>query len=181
MPWRSLCALLVPSAALAAGVGLQRIFEGPQPAGDAALRWLLWSTGPGLAVGGICGLALRRRLLWTAYGIVAPWATALMVSALWVAALPLREVIYDRREAACRASGRTVCSAAEFTSRCAERGAGLGEPQQKLCGAEGCTYRWIYAGPFRSPIPEPPLLCSVVADPAGKGLRFALLRTSPLP
>jgi hypothetical protein len=180
MPWRALSALLVPSAALAAGVGLQRFFEGAQPAGDALLRWLLWSSGAGLVAGALAGLALRGRILWIVYGLAAPWLAAGLVLAAFTATRPLREALADRREAACRSSGRAVCSEAEFVARCAEAAQGsgqaaLGEPLQKLCDAQGCTFRWVYAGPFRSSTPAEALLCSVVADPAGKGVRYALL------
>jgi hypothetical protein len=101
---------------------------------------------------------------------------------------PVREGLADQREQACRASGRSVCTVPEFTAACAEASrdpgrSSLREPQQKLCDTQGCTFRWVYPGPFR---PENrtaagALLCSVVADPAGKGVRYALIRASEIP
>jgi hypothetical protein len=184
LPWRALGALFVPAAALAGGVGLQRFFEGQLPTGDALLRWLLWSSGAGLAVGAVVGMFSRKPGRWAAYGVLAPWAAAGLVGGIVAAVRPLRDALADRREASCRAEGRAVCSVPEFVSRCAEaakeprRGPTLlGEPQQKLCDAQGCTFRWTYSGPFRPETYVDPgvLLCSVVADAAGKGVRYALM------
>jgi hypothetical protein len=176
-PWRALAAFFVPAAALAAGVGLQRFFEGPLPPGDALLRWMNWSSGAGLAVGALVGLLWRKPFRWAAYGAVAPWAAAGLVGAAVAAARPVREALADHREKTCREAGRAVCSVPEFVAGCARSGAGLGEPQVKLCTDKGCTFRWIYPGPFRPDAYVAPgaLLCSVVADAAGKGVRYALM------
>ena len=192
MPWRALGALFVPAAALAAGTGLQRFFEGPIPPGDALLRWMLWSTGAGLLAGILGGLALQKKKLffffWAAYGAGAPWAVAGLVAGAVAAVRPVREGLADQREQACRASGRSVCTVPEFTAACAEASrdpgrSSLREPQQKLCDTQGCTFRWVYPGPFRPETRTVPgaLLCSVVADPAGKGVRYALIRASEIP
>jgi hypothetical protein len=77
----------VPAAALALGVGLQRLAEGPAPQGDPFVRWLVWSSGAGLIIGALTGLALRKRLLWTVYGLTAPWMVAALV---WGGMLALR-------------------------------------------------------------------------------------------
>jgi hypothetical protein len=115
MPWRALGALFVPAAALAAGVGLQRAFEGPIPSGDAPLRWLLWSWAAGILAGlGGYGAAEKKIIFffWAGYGVVAPWAVAGLVAGAVAAVRPVREGLADRREHACRASGRSVCTAA---------------------------------------------------------------------
>jgi hypothetical protein len=70
----------VPAAALASGVGLQRLVEGPAPQGDPLVRWLVWSSGAGLIIGALAGLALGKRLLWALYGLTAPWVVAALVS-----------------------------------------------------------------------------------------------------
>ncbi len=76
VPWRALLALFVPAAALAAGTGLQRLFE--SASSDPVLHWLAWSSGAGLVVGALAGL-LRRQMFWPAYGLVAPWLLAGLV------------------------------------------------------------------------------------------------------
>jgi hypothetical protein len=177
-PWRTLLIFLVPAAALAAGTVLQRVFEGLNPAGDALLRWLGWSCGAGVLVGLVVGLARRKRLAWTIYGAVAPWAAAALVVGGVRAAKPVRELVADRRETACRDGGRTVCSVEEFRSRCA-RGdaAALGTPRSKTCAISSCTSRWLYSGPFRPDNHVAPgsLLCSMVVDNQGKLARASLL------
>src|SRR5581483_8879389 len=60
MPWRAIAAVAVPAAALAGGVGLQRLLEGPTPPGDPIVRWLLWSSGAGLLAGAVAGLLLKK-------------------------------------------------------------------------------------------------------------------------
>jgi hypothetical protein len=70
----------VPAAALASGVGLQRLVEGAAPRGEPLVRWLVWSSGAGLIIGALTGLALRKRLFWTLYGLTAPWVVAALVS-----------------------------------------------------------------------------------------------------
>ena len=150
--------------------------------GDALVRWLLWSSGAGLVLGALVGLA-RKHFSWAMYGAIAPSATVALVAGLVAAVRPVREAVADQQEQACRASGRAICSAYAFTAACAEATrepgrSALGEPQQKLCDGQGCTFRWVYVGPFR-PETYPAsatLLCSVVADVAGKGVRYALLR-----
>jgi hypothetical protein len=184
VPWRALAAFLLPAAALAAGTGLQRVMEGSATAGDPVLRWLCWSAGAGLALGALAGLALGRKLLWAAYGAAAPWMAAGLVAGGTLAARPLAEKLADRREAGCRAEGRAVCSAAEFTARCAEASAEpararslLGEPRQSACTAQGCAWRWVYAGPFRPDAPAAPsaLHCSVLTDAQGRGVRHWMM------
>jgi hypothetical protein len=94
LPWRKLAVLFVPAAALAAGVGLQLVFEGPQPEGDSLLRWLCWSSGAGLAIGAAAGaLACRRperRAAWAFFGAASPWALAGLVLLAGEAPRPLR-------------------------------------------------------------------------------------------
>jgi hypothetical protein len=74
----------VPAAALALGVGLQRLAEGPAPQGDPFVRWLVWSSGAGLIIGALTGLALRKRLLWTLYGLTAPSLIVLVLVFVFV-------------------------------------------------------------------------------------------------
>ncbi|MCA1829759.1 MAG: hypothetical protein ABR567_00080 [Myxococcales bacterium] len=162
-PWRLILALFVPAAALAGGTGLQRWLD--PAASDPVLRWLAWSTAFGLAVGALVGLALRRRLVWAAYGVAAPWIAAGAVAAVTGVVRPVGELLADHREAACRAEGRSICSLSEFDAACARRDvARLGPPHQSICAGASCTQRWVYRGPFR---PEEPgfkggLLCSIV-------------------
>lgn len=177
-PWRLLLILLVPAAALAAGTGLQRALDGPNPLGDALLRWLAWSCGAGLLLGLVAGLARHQWMAWTAYGAAAPWLAAALVLGGVRAVKPVREMVADRREAACRESGRTICTVREFRSSC-EQGAAaaLGTPRAKTCGAETCTSRWLYTGPFRPDNYVAPgsLLCSMVIDTQGKLARAVVL------
>ncbi|HET9753124.1 MAG TPA: hypothetical protein VFP52_09180, partial [Myxococcales bacterium] len=66
----------------------------------------------------------------------------------------------------------------EFRSACAARDrARLGPPLQSLCTGGSCTQRWTYAGPFRpETTPERArLLCSIVTDGAGNGLRSSVI------
>ena len=180
-PWRPLTALFVPAAALAAGTGLQRMVE--WPVADPVLQWLAWSSVAGLLVGALAGLALRRRLPWAAYGLLAPWIAAGLVAGAVHAVRPLREKVADQREAACRAEGRAVCTLQEFAGRCAQAhveprraNALLGEPRSSSCNAQGCTLKWLYPGPFR---PEPSIApaeaCFVVTDAQGRGVRHWLM------
>jgi hypothetical protein len=178
-PWRALLSFLLPAAALAAGVGLQRFFEGPNPPGDALLRWLLWSSGVGVILGAVAELFRRARGAWVAYGAVSPWLVALCVVGTVQAVKPVRELVADRREAACRESGRQICTVHEFRQRCAAGdAAALGQPESRLCSGGSCTSRWLYTGPFRPDNYVAPgsLLCSVVVDTDGK-----LARTSVIP
>jgi hypothetical protein len=191
LPWRRLAALFVPAAALAAGVGLQLVFEGPRPEGDSLLRWLCWSSGAGLAMGAAAGaLACRRaapRAAWAFFGAASPWALAGLVLLAGEVSQPLRAALAERRVARCRET-RPVCTSAEFRTGCAaaaakmpgalQRGmAAFGAPAQRLCGATGCTYRWVYAGPWT---PDElgqagAIWCSLVTDAAGAGMRSALV------
>jgi hypothetical protein len=97
----------------------------------------------------------------------------------------VREAAAARAQARCRES-RRVCSAREFGAACAAAGkpgpaalsratALLGAPAQQLCDAAGCTFRFTYAGPWTSDDYVAPLLCSVVADGSGRGVRSALV------
>lgn len=191
LPWAVLAALFVPCAALAGGVGLQRMFEGPAPLGDSLWRWLWLSTAAGALAGLVAGLALaslrRTRALWASWGALSPWA----VVGLGVLALqlvrPLREEVSSRGVARCRAAGRPACSVAEFRGGCTDAALGpgarergvrrLGAPAQELCGDGGCTLRWVYEGPWQlnDYVDPGALLCSVVVAPDGHGLRATLL------
>jgi len=191
LPWRPLAAVLVPCAALALGVGLQRAFEGPLPTGDALWRWLWVSSGVGLLLGLAAGLvlAVRRlsRLLWACWGLASPWALAGLTLLAVRGARPLREQLAQAKVARCRAEGRSSCTSAEFRAACSgatlgpsarARGmARLGAPAQELCGDSGCTFRWVFEGPWLlDDYVEPGALwCSVVAAPDGRGLRATVL------
>ena len=164
-PWRAAAAVFVPVAGLAAGVGLSRAFDPVHV--DFWPRWLLWSSLSGLVIGAAWGVVLHRPAGWTAYGLVAPGALALLVVGGMRAAVPVREWVADRREASCRASGGKVCSMRDFDAACAARDrATLGTPAQSWCAGESCTARWTYRGPFR-PDTYPrrtTLVCSVTID-----------------
>jgi len=172
LPWRVLLAFFVPAAALAAGIGIQRAWEGGAPQGDAVLRWLLWSCGAGLLFGAMAGV-LRRSWAWALYGAVSPFAVAVAVLAVVALVRPIRELVADRREAQCRSDGRKVCTANEFRASC-ERGEleKLGPPRSRICSGTSCTSRWLYTGPFRDSSAD--LLCSMVIE-SGKVARTALL------
>ncbi|HUJ27847.1 MAG TPA: hypothetical protein VLW85_17605 [Myxococcales bacterium] len=162
-PWRTSLALFVPAAALAAGTGLQRWLEGPQPQGDAVLHWLYWSGGSGLAIGIVVGMLRRARLAWIAWGYLSPFAAAALVWLATEAARPVREYLADRREADCRAEGRKLCTLREFEQACARRDRSLlGEPAQQVNEIR----RWYYRGPFRpEQIPfRGAVLCSISAS-----------------
>lgn len=174
-PWRVLLAFFVPAAALAAGMGIQRAWEGGAPQGDAVLRWLLWSCGAGLLFGAMAGV-LRRSWAWALYGGVSPFVAAAAVLALVAVVRPLRDWASDRREAQCRSSGRKVCTANEFRASC-EHGEveKLGQPRTRICSGTSCTSRWIYTGPFRDGSASgDSLLCSMVIE-SGRVARTALL------
>lgn len=180
-PWRTVLALFLPAAALAAGTGLQRLLARP---GDAVVQWLLWSTAAGLLVG--VGVALvRRGLLWAVYGAAAPWLVVGLFAGVMSSARPLREAVADRREAACRAEGRAVCTLPAFTSRCAQAQgepeqakALLGEPRTAACTGQACTYQWVYAGPFRpGQVYTPAIACFVQTDAQGHGTRHWTMGT----
>ena len=157
---------------------MQRAVEGPIPAGDALLRWICWSSGAGVLLGLVAGLLRHQRLVWAAYGAAAPWLTAALMLGALRATKPVREMVADRHEAACRANGRAICTVREFRTHC-ERGdaASLGAPRAKTCGASTCTSRWLYTGPFRPDNYVAPgsLLCSMVVDTQGKLARAAIL------
>jgi hypothetical protein len=172
LPWRVLLAFFVPAAALAAGIGVQRVWEGSAPQGDAVLRWLLWSGGAGLLFGAMAGV-LRRSWLWALYGAVSPFVVALVVIVGVGAVRPVRDFIASRRESQCRASGRKVCTVNEFRASC-EHGEvdKLGPPTTRICSGTSCTSRWLYGGPFRGD--STPLLCSMVID-SGNVTRTAVL------
>lgn len=156
-PWRPLLGLFVPAAALAGGTGLQRWLDAT--AADPVLHWLAWSSGVGLVVGAVVGLVRRHRLSWMAYGLAAPWIAAGLVAAGIGGVRPVREWLADRREADCRAEGRSICSVVEFDAACARRDVKLlGPPQQSI----GHTQRWVYRGPFRPEQTKGGVLCSIV-------------------
>jgi hypothetical protein len=177
-PWRVLLVFALPAAALAAGTGLQRWLEGPLATGDASLRWLELSCGAGVALGLVTGLARRQKTAWILYGAAAPWVVAGLVTVAVHAARPVREMLADRREAACRAEGRPVCTVREFRAHC-EKGeaTALGTPRSKTCGASDCTSRWLYAGPFRpnNYVAPGSILCSIVSSPNGQLARASLM------
>lgn len=180
-PWRPLAALFIPAAALAAGTGLQRMVEWPST--DPVLQWLAWSSAAGLLVGALAGFGLRRRLLWAAYGLLAPWLAAGLFTGAVHTLRPLREKLADRREAACRAEGRAICTWQEFAGRCAQAHAEprraqelLGAPRSSPCTNQSCTFKWLYSGPFR---PEQSTAlaqaCFVLTDAQGRGIRHWMM------
>lgn len=176
-PWRVLLVFLLPAAALAAGTGLQRAVEGPVALGDAPLRWLYFSCGAGVPLGLVAGLVRGRKIAWTLYGAAAPWLAAGLVLVTASAVKPLRETVADRREAACRSEGRTICTVREFRTNC-EKGAAtaLGQPRSKTCGADTCTAHWLYTGPFRPNdyVAAGSILCSMVSGTDGRLARASL-------
>jgi hypothetical protein len=174
-PWRILLAFFVPAAALAAGMGIQRAWEGAAPQGDAVLRWLLWSCGAGLLFGAMAGV-LRRSWLWALYGAASPFVAAGVVVACVAVVRPIREFVADRREARCRSAGRKLCTDSEFRASC-EHGEieKLGPPSSRICSGASCTSRWLYTGPFRdASAGTGSLLCSMVIE-SGNVTRTALL------
>lgn len=182
LPWRALCALLVPAAALAAGVGLQHALEGPLAGGDPVLRWLFLSSAAGLLLGGLAGLLLARsrgaRAGWAAWGAAAPFACAALALGGAAAARPVRDHFARRGEAHCRAQGRALCTLREFDAACAAFARDkLGAPLHETCDGSGCTRRWLYAGPWtpENYVAPGSVICSVVADPSGRPLRHTLL------
>ena len=175
-PWRAIALVLVPSGALAAGVGLSRAFDPPQA--DPVVRWLLWSAGAGAVLGALTGLLRGRAPRWIAYGACAPCLTAALVFLGFRAAEPVREWLADRAEAACRRSGRSICSVREFDQACArDDRAALGPPLQTWCAGASCTRRWTYGGPFRPDTvgARTTLMCSVTTDQAGKPQRSSVM------
>lgn len=199
LPWRWLLPLLVPAAALAAGVGLQALIEGPRPPGDALLRWLAWSSAAGLLLGLVAGAVASRRPLrraaWAALGAAGPWLAGGFAMLGVQAAVPLRFRLAERRIDECRRS-RAICRSSAFRAACAAAGARApaararaaaafgAAPAQQACDAGGCTYRWSYAGPW-TPDDEgggEVLWCSVLVGPAGEGLRSAITAApAPVP
>jgi hypothetical protein len=177
-PWRTALALFIPAAALAAGTGLQRWLE--PLAGDPVLHWLAWSSAAGL----VLGAASMRKLAWAAWGVAAPWLVAGAVGGITIAARPVREAMADRRESACRAEGRLVCTVRDFAARCEaaqkspqEAAALLGKPRTSGCAGETCTSQWLYVGPFRPEQYYGPgaLACFVMTDTQGRGIRHWLM------
>ena len=186
-PWNALLALGVPAASLAAGTGLQRVFE-RAGAADPVLHWLLWSSAAGLGIGALCGVWRGRKLLWGAVGLLAPWICAGLVAGALHGLLPLREKLADGREARCRAEGRTVCTMRDFTAQCLQAQAdpahakdALGDPRNADCSAQGCTRKWLYLGPFRPEEYAGPgaLACFVLTDAQGRGVRHWLMAADP--
>lgn len=181
-PRRPLLALFVPAAALAAGTGLERLNAAP---GDALLHWLCWSSAAGLCIGALSGLLFGRKLWWAAYGVAAPWLVPGLAAGSVRLAQPVRDLYADGEEAFCRARGRALCTAADFTARCAQAREDparatslLGDPRWSSCAAQGCVRRWLYPGPFRPEQSEAPALaCFVLSDPQGRGLRHWVTAT----
>lgn len=173
-PWRASAALFVPAAALAAATGLQRWLEGPAPAGDALVRWLLYAGGAGLLLGAFTGLLRCARLFWSAYGAASPWLVAGLVLAGTRAARPLRERLADHREIACRAEGRRLCTKREFEAACARHDREMLGPAQEAVGA---VQRWHYRGPFRPE--ELPFRGALVCSIAGSARASILAVADP--
>jgi len=190
LPWRTLAIFFVPFAALAAATGLQRFFEGPAPAGDAQLRWLLFASVAGLLIGGVTALVLgrtrRERYGWAALGVVGPWFVTVVATGLLLAAHKVEDrwALHELR--ACHASGRAICRSAEFRGACASaasrdfgvRAAALrtlGTPLKKDCNQVRCESRWSYDGPWGAEEPSARQTCSIITDPAGHGARWMLL------
>ena len=182
-PWGALLAFLVPAAALAAGTLLQRVLQSAGSA-DPVLHWLFWSSAAGLGIGALAGLWRGQKLLWGAVGALSPWVCAGLVAGALHGLLPLREKLADGREERCRAEGRKVCTARDFTSRCAQSRENparakdwLGEPRSDDCSGQGCTRKWLYPGPFHPEETTGPfgLACFVVTDAQGRGVRHWLM------
>jgi hypothetical protein len=188
LPWRVLAALLAPVAALGGSAGLWRWIDGPVPQGDSVLRWLWLASALGLLLCGVAGLWLAARAsgraLWAAWGAAGPWAAAALALFAVRAVRPLRDAVAARQEASCRARGRTACTLNEFLTHCRSAGQpggdwrALGPPSQELCGPDGCTRRFVYAGPWTPDnwVMPGSLICSVVADARGAPVRAT---TSP--
>jgi hypothetical protein len=190
-PWRALALVLVPLLALALGSVASYLLDGKNPEGDASLRWLLLCTGCGLVVGLFAGAGITRtaggRAVWALWGVAAPGLLAGLVVGATVAARPLRAWMAERGVERCRAKGRLLCTPRDFREACAKADAkepgararaaavmgGKGEP---LCSPEGCTERWVYAGPWQPDdwVAPGSMICSVVFDGEGKGVRHAL-------
>ncbi len=182
MPWRTLCAFLIPAAALAAGVGLQQFAEGPVPTGDALWRWLCFSSAAGLPLGFGAGLSLSRRrkgrAIWALYGAASPFATAALVLGVVAAVRPLRDMFARRGEARCLESGRALCSLRAFNEACAAGSRDqLGAPLHEACAEDGCARRWLYQGPWTPDNYVAPgsVICSIVTGSSGQPLRHATL------
>ena len=189
-PWRAVAMVLVPALALAAGSLWARLLDGPQPTGDATLRWLLLCAGAGLVAGAVAGLLISKttggRLVWAAWGLAAPGLLAGLVVGTGVAVRPAREWVAARGVERCRVT-RPVCTPREFRDACAkaavnkagarQRAAAVfGGPGAELCYPAGCTGRWLYTGPWLPDDYVAPgsMLCSVVFDAEGRGLRYAV-------
>ena len=95
VPWRALALFFIPTAALAAGRGLQWLVEGPGPGGDHLARWLLFSALSGFGIGTLCGLLVTKtlggRLIWMLWGALSPLLLALAVTLGVAASRPLRD------------------------------------------------------------------------------------------
>jgi hypothetical protein len=176
--------------ALAAGSLLARLIDGVQPQGDAAFRWLLLCAASGGVAGIAAGLLLAKnfggRLVWAVWGLAAPCALAGLVVGTGVALRPVRDWVSARGEAKCRLT-RSICTPREFRQACAlaaanepgarQRAAAiLGGPGAELCSPAGCTGRWLYTGPWTPDDYVAPgsMLCSVVFDAEGRGVRRAV-------
>jgi hypothetical protein len=189
-PSRAVALLLVPAAALAAGSLISRFIDGQKPEGDAAFRWLVWCAASGVLTGALAGALISKtaggRLVWTLWGFAAPGVIAGLVVGATVALHPAREWMAARGVAKCRQT-RHLCTAREFREACAkaavnepgarQRAVNLFDnPGTELCYPAGCTGRWSYIGPWQPDDYVAPgsLLCSVVFDSEGRGLRSAV-------
>lgn len=176
IPKRALSLFLVPAAALALGVLVERILD--LPGGDPVLRWLAISSAAGLGTGALAGVWLSARLPWTLYGAASPWVVSAVVLLGARVVRPVREAASVRAADQCRASGRTLCSLSEFRAACeASAREKLGPPQHESCSPSGCTRRWSYAGPWTPDNYVAPgsVLCSVVTDGQGRVVRQTTL------
>jgi hypothetical protein len=186
LPWRTLSIFFVPFAGLAAATGLSRWFDGPAPAGDALLRWLLFASVAGLFVGGITGLVLGRnraeRYGWTFWGVVGPWCVTVAVTAR--ARRARSGAVGRARSQACRAAGRAVCSPGAFRLACAQAASAdfatreaamrsLGAPVRQICDQGRCRSQWPYDGPWPAEGSTKRQICAVVGD--GDAARWMLL------
>lgn len=186
-PTRTVAAFAIPAVGFAAATALTYWLDGPQPAGDAISRWLLFASACSFCAGLVVGLLLSRRFAaraaWTAWGAASPWLASLLVLAAVAAARPLRDRFAARGHERCVAEGRAVCSARMFAERCrsaalpgADGKALLGAPDHESCGPQGCTRRYRYEGPWT---PDDyaaggALICSVVTDANGAPVRYAM-------
>lgn len=191
VPWRAISLFFIPAAALAGGRGVQWLLEGTTPAGDHLARWLVFSAVCGLVVGTGLGLLLTKtlggRLIWTLWGALSPLLLAESVNLGVTAARPFRDFRARVGEQQCRKTG-SICQTRDFRAACEEAARPLpnareralrllGTPTFDRCDATGCTLRFSYEGPWTPDdwVAPGSILCSVVTDAAGQGVRFVVL------